>query len=315
MNFLITGGGGYIATKLALFIKSIGEDVTLVTRNPEKLKKELPQVTIYKIKWDDDNNIMDLCDNIDVIIHLAGVNAKNSVIDPFRAWNFNAQTTNRFIKIAINKKVRRFIYFSTAHVYSGNLSGLITEKSDTNGYHPYAYTNRMAESYVLDAGRGGKIESIVIRLANSYGAPVFKEIDCWELLINGLCREVIEKNRLTLKSNGTQHRDFIPIEEVCKASYFLSKINFSTSIKAEIYNIGSGTSTSILEIAKIVKTRAKKLWEVNIPITKPIYSIKENKQEPFQYSNEKLRKLGFKIDNSLETNIDNLLMSCKVFFT
>ena len=38
-------------------------------------------------------------------------------------------------------------------------------------------------------------DCINVRLSNSYGSPIFKENNCWWLVINDLCKTAIEKNR------------------------------------------------------------------------------------------------------------------------
>ena len=117
-------------------------------------------------------------------------------------------------KTVSQKSVERFIYFSTAHIYGAPLEGTITEKSLPSPVHPYAITHRAAEDYVIAAAKQKRIQGTVLRLSNSFGAPVSPHVNRWTLLANDLCRQAVEKGTITLRSNGCQYRDFICLTDV-----------------------------------------------------------------------------------------------------
>ena len=71
---------------------------------------------------------------------------------------------------------------------------------------------------------------MIIRLSNSYGAPISKDVNRWTLVVNDLCRQAITNRELKLKSSGEQHRDFIPISDALSAVNLLMKIPSNTTI-------------------------------------------------------------------------------------
>jgi UDP-glucose 4-epimerase len=313
MKILIIGGG-YLATKVACYLNALNENVVLATRKSDKILLFLPELTIRSINWDQTSILSELCQDVDIILHIAGVNYVQSSIDPYSALELNSIRLQKLIDIAVSKKVKRLIYFSTAHVYSGNLSGIINETTDAIGTHPYAYTHRIGEKHVLEAGEKGQLESIVVRLSNAFGPPAYKEVDCWNLLINSVCREVVEKSSATLATSGVQHRDFISIEEVCKATHFLINFTFKRNNVSEIFNVGNGVSTSVLGITQSIIDRARILFKKDVNLILPCPIIELEDRVPFFFSNEKLNKYGFKIQNSSIDHIDNMLNSCQHFF-
>ena len=81
------------------------------------------------------------------MLPLAALNEHDSLDDITSAWETNALGTQSLLSVASEKKISKFIYFSTFHVY-GDCSQQITEESPTNPHHPYASTHRAAEDMV-----------------------------------------------------------------------------------------------------------------------------------------------------------------------
>ena len=119
----------------------------------------------------------------------------------------------RAVAASVAAKVKTFIYLSTAHVYGHPLSGSITETTTPNNQHPYATSHLAGEKALLFASGGGEIDGIVLRLSNIYGVPTHKNVDCWMLLVNDLCKQVVTTQRLVLRSSGAQRRNFLTMND------------------------------------------------------------------------------------------------------
>ena len=208
MNILITGGSGFIAGRLAKHFSLKFKKVLLVTRK-KNLKLDLPDnVQIKNIDWDNQFNLENLCDNIDIIFHTAGMNAKIAKKDPKKADIFNGYKTLKLIKSAIKKNVKKFIFLSTAHVYSNPLIGIINEDTKVTNAHPYATSNILAENFIIQSISDSKINGYIFRLSNVFGAPINIGSDCWHLAIQDICYQAIKNKKIILNSNGSQKRDF-----------------------------------------------------------------------------------------------------------
>ena len=159
----------------------------------------LVKAEVEKITWDDDIALKRSCIGVDVVIHAAGINAQDCVSDPKAALEFNGGVTTRFVEAASKAGVWRFIYLSTAHVYSNPLVGVITEESHPSNQHPYATSHLAGDEAVLRANQLGKIQGFVFRLSNGFGAPMHKDVNCWMLLVNDLCKQAVVTHKMILK--------------------------------------------------------------------------------------------------------------------
>ena len=81
--------------------------------------------------WGDDRSLLNACENIDVIVHAAGLNAKDCLENPDLALKVNGIATERLVRAASKQLVSKFIYISSAHVYTDNLSGVIEASNIT----------------------------------------------------------------------------------------------------------------------------------------------------------------------------------------
>ena len=268
-----------------------------------------PKVEVRKIQWDDEGVLSRICNRIDVIIHAAGMNARDSKKDPVKALDFNGIATGRLAKVAHASGVKKFIYFSTAHVYGSPLQGNLTEKSETLNTHPYATSHLAGERLVLELGQSTTMHTIVLRLSNAFGAPIHRDVNCWMLLVNELCKQAVQSRKLTLSSSGQQLRDFISLNEVCRAVAEII-VSDKKSKLLQIINLGLGVSKSVYEMAKLVQSRSKIVLGYEPDI---FCHVKENNEShsPLVFMTKNLQALNISVrESSEEIEIDRLLRFC-----
>jgi UDP-glucose 4-epimerase len=310
---LITGGLGFVGSRIATNLAQEGFSVILGSRKLTCSPYWLPQAELTQIKWEDINSLEMSCKDVDVIIHAAGMNAQECFEDPVSALKFNGLATARLVAAAMRAGVRRIIYFSTAHVYANELFGTINEKTCPLNLHPYATSHLAGENAVLSASINGNIKGIVLRLSNGFGTPMHNNINCWKLLVNGLCREAVQNSTLTLHSSGQQLRDFIGINEVSrvtrKLAFDVEELSFTG-----IFNVGTGVAQSVLAMAKIIQDRCLKVLGFMPELQYKRYPKKELNAS-LNYCSDRLMKAGIKLDDSNNIDeIDNLLSYCNKTF-
>lgn len=255
MRVLLTGGFGYIGSRLAQMLAASTEnEVTVGTRRMVPPPQTAPDANVVAIDWSSEASLLRACRGIDTVVHLAGMSAADCARDPVGALVFNGVGTARLVAAAIQQRVTRFVYLSTAHVYGAALTGVVNELTCTQPRHPYATSHRAGEDVIRLAHRGAMIEGIVVRLTNSFGAPVDPSGRCWSLLINDLCLQSIRTRRAVLKTEGTQRRDFLPISEACRAIAHLLAVP-AQSLGDGVFNVGSGWAPTALEAAEVVAAR------------------------------------------------------------
>jgi UDP-glucose 4-epimerase len=308
LSILLTGGLGYVGGRLASELAAAGHQVHCGTRSYSKTAPEwLPQMQMIYLDWDSDVSLVQACQGIDCVIHLAAMNEIESAKNPLAALQMNGLASLRLIEAAKSTRVRRFIYFSTAHVYGSPLQGLITETVLPRPIHPYAITHKVTEDFVLAAHAQKQLEGIVIRLSNSFGAPVTPKVDRWTLLVNDLCRQAATNGELCLNSPGTQLRDFITLRDVSRAVSHLMELKVD-QLGDGLFNLGSGKATSIFEMTECVAERWRALVGRDISIHRPVGDGKP--PPPLNYCCDKLGATGFKLTSQIDSEIDATLRLC-----
>jgi UDP-glucose 4-epimerase len=311
VRILISGGFGFIGGRLGQYFSGLGHEVILGSRQNNLPPKWLLSAKVSKFEWKNPKSLENICKDIDIVIHAAGMNAKDCLIDPKKALEFNGTATELFATSARKMKVKHFIYISTAHVYSNPLQGTITEETSAENSHPYASTHLAGEKGIFKATNNSKMKSTVIRLSNAFGSPADIKINCWMLLINDLCMQAAKDGKLVLKSSGIQKRNFISIFNVSLAINHLIK-NREQLDKYSIFNLGSSLSSSVIDIAKLVQDRCYLVMGFKPPIKLPIENNDIENIEPLIYRTDKLTSLGLHLKYNCDVEeIDNLIKFCK----
>ena len=310
---LITGGLGYLGGRVAKNLLMQGKQVRIGTSRDEFiLPPELDCCDVVKIDLLNSESLYDACADVTSIIHLAAMNAQNCEKNPEQALLINGLGTLNLLKAAGTQCVKNFIYFSTVHVYGAPLIGDIDETTLPCPTHPYSITHRLAEDYVIECCQNKKMNGTVFRLTNAVGSPLTKNANCWMLAVNDLAKQVVTEHVMTIRSSRSVNRDYLPISGVCKAVDYV--LDNSLEKDCELYNLGGGQSTSLGELAEIIAHRS----EIVLGIKPEIHFLSKDDpsvQTPdLSISIEKIVKAGFHFDNSIESEIDQLLLNCNKWF-
>ena len=308
---LVTGASGYLGAHISQVLAQSGYRVTAFCRSKPSSKSW--------VKWMENIVIGDIRDNslfskssmekFDIILHLVSLDHHKSNGDPNFVASVNVTPTWQLLKKYTSNGLKKFINFSTIHVYGDLPSKVINENFPLSPQNPYAMTHLLSENICSYYNKNSSSECINVRLSNSFGSPVFYNNNCWWLVINDLCKNALSDNMIKLSSDGTPQRDFIHINNVIKAIETL--IQKSTNGISNIFHIASSKTRTIHEISYKVKQVFKNRYGKNINIF-----LKDGKvsNEPrnfnltsrYTISSDKLKLLGCKIDTDLGYGINEL---------
>ena len=310
---LVTGAGGYVGGRVAEAIARVGWPLRLVTRKTAVLRAAFPSAEIVSWPERPEPALFDeLCRDVQAIVHLAAMNEIECAQDPERAVLVNTFATLQLLRAAERRKVQRFIFFSTGHVYGAPLEGTLTERSLPRPAHPYAITHLAAEEHVLAAHDRKSITAVVLRLSNSVGAPLRPDVDRWTLLANDLVRQAVTTGQCVLRSSGRALRDFIPMSDVCRAvDLFLALPR--ESIGDGVFNVGGGCTMPVLELTNLIVDRCERSLGFRPKIVRPS-GEGEPLPGPLDFCIDKLLATGFRLTGSLEVEIDETLAFCQRAF-
>ena len=312
MRILITGGFGFVGGRLGQYLLQAGHEVILGARKTNAAIEWLPDAKVLKTDWADESALEQICRGVDVVIHAAGMNAQDCAANPIAALEFNGLATARLLGAAISADVKRFIYLSTAHVYASSLSGIITENTCSRNMHPYATSHLAGENAVLGTRQCGQIDGIVLRLSNAFGAPMHKDVNCWMLLVNDLCRQAVTGRRLMLRSAGLQRRDFVTLEDVARAVSHVNALA-TKEVGDGIFNIGGMWAPRVIDIVEMIQARCFAMFGFTPEIICPVPSDGEIVLD-LDFRIDKLQSTAFDLSGNASVEIDATLSLCHKFF-
>lgn len=310
-RILITGGMGFVGGRVAQKLSARADvEITLGSRKEQSSPSWLTGAHVVAMDWFSQNSLIHACEGVDTVVHLAGMNDGECLRDPVAALEVNGVNTARLVEAAKVSDVRRFIYCSTAHVYSPRLVGRIDESTLPNGPHPYATSHRAAEDVVLAAN--AHFVSIVLRLSNGFGVPADPDVNAWMLLTNDLCKQAVTLRSMTLRSSGLQRRDFVSLHDVVRVVDHMLELP-STKVGSGLFNVGSGQSMRVIDMVELIQTRCTTLLNFTPEIIRP--DPDKNEQNPdLDYRIDRLLKTDFILNGDISSEIDATLLMCNENF-
>ena len=309
---LITGACGYLGARLSKHLAEKGYNVTAFDSYEPSNYIEwislMDEIIIGDIR--DESAISRLADkNFDVVIHLISLDHYKSENDPNFVSSINVMPTWNLLDKFTKNGLKKFIYFSTIHVYGNLPKEIITENQTPEPRNVYGLTHLLSENICNYFNDKTETECINVRLSNSYGSPFFKENNCWWLVINDLCRTAFEKHKIKLLSDGSPQRDFIHGDDIVAAIDIL--INYNNNKSNNIFHIASGQTLTILELAHKVREVYLERYSNEIDIYFPDNSVSENSDkfkdsERYIINIKRIKNLGFQKKISLEAGINEI---------
>ncbi len=299
-KILITGGAGYIGSKLVTKLINLGHEVTVLDVlkfSSKPLNHLFGKKNFHFIKGDvrQKKLIEKLVKKNEFIIPLAAlVGAPLCEKNKKEANEVNLYSINHLMKIT-KKKNKKVIYLTTNSGYGvGAKNKYCDEKSPLNPISLYGRTKVQAEKIVMNYKN-----SIGFRLATVFGYSYRMRTD---LLVNNFVYKSLHEKKLTLFEPHFR-RNYIHIDDVVDAIIYSIK-NFNI-LKSEVYNLG--LSSANLTKYMLAKKIQKKLKFLKIRI---VHNKKDPDQRDYYVSNKKIEKKGFKAQVLIENGIDELI---KVF--
>jgi len=296
---VVTGGFGYVGGRVVREFMNNGAEVRVATR---RTHNAVPDWAGKAVRFSSD--VAALADGADCLIHLAAPNEVVCAAAPEKAIADTVALTQSAIEAARAGGVGRVIYFSTVHVY-GPLQGHIDETTPAAPQNPYAEAHLLSED-IVQAAAGPDLQAVSLRLSNGFGAPADTGTDRWSLLINDLCRQAVRERTMTLKSDGRQMRDFLPLTDVARAARHAA----SAAVPPGVYNLSSGKSTSIRAMAELILDRARQFLGDDVALIAPSIAPGPS-PEMLTIDNHRLGATGFHPKTDPADEIDTLLRFCR----
>lgn len=287
MKLLIIGGQGFIGSHCYRYFTSLGFNVWSCGL---RVCEDSNYIQLEKVNTDF-NSLFNNNEKFDICINASGSsNVMFSFSNPDIDFELNVFNVNKILT-ALKKysPETKFINLSSAAVY-GNPDMLpIKEESKAKPLSPYGFHKLQSEYLLNEYSIFFGLKTCSLRIFSAYGDGIKKQL-FWDLFIKYKENEVIK-----LFGTGNETRDFIHIDDLLQVILLVLK---KAPFKGEIYNVGSGISTSILEA---VTTFYNELNQGS-----RFFFSKENKLgDPLYWQSDisKIKELGFKQNVTLEEGL------------
>jgi UDP-glucose 4-epimerase len=250
-KFLITGGAGLMGSHITdrLLAKGAAEIILLdnfVRGSMHNIEDALKDKRVRLVKGDirDLDLLMELATDIDGMFHLAALRITACADNPREAMEVMLTGTHNVMQTAVEKKVGKLVYASSASVYG------LADVFPTDEKH-HAFNNRTLYGSAKIAGEGMArsfaemygLQYIALRYFNVYGPRMDIHGKYTEVLVRWLDR-VGAGQAPIIFGDGLQTMDLVYIDDVTDANI----IAMESDVTDEVFNVASGTETSLLEL-------------------------------------------------------------------
>ena len=251
MKILVTGGAGFIGKHLVKYLLKKNHSVTIFdnfsnsSKNSTsiliKLGVKIIEGDIKKI-----NEIQNASMNQNIVIHLAAkISVSESIKNPMETFQNNVDGTKNVLIACEKNNVEKIILASSAAVYGEGIPKIkLTEESKMNPISPYGKSKVKMELETKEFEINNNVNCIILRFFNIYGIGQTPE---YAGVITKFIERIKENKPLKIFGDGLQTRDFIAIDDVIDSIY-----NAILYGKSGTYNIASGKTTTIKEIAELM---------------------------------------------------------------
>jgi UDP-glucose 4-epimerase len=252
---LITGGAGAVGSNIVdqLVEAGVREIVVLdnfVRGRQENLAWALENGPVRVIEGDicDRELVAKLTKGIDVVYHQAALRITQCAAEPRLALEVMVDGTYNVIEAALKENVRKIVAASSASVY-----GLAEQFPTDESHHPYANDTLYGAAKTFNEGLMRSfhamedLDYVALRYFNVYGPRMDIHGVYTEVLVRWMDKIAAGSAPLIL-GDGLQTMDFVYIGDVARANLLAAQSDASD----EVFNVASGTETSLLELAKLL---------------------------------------------------------------
>lgn len=265
MNWLITGGCGFIGTSLIKNLVADSEqhniqvidNLSVGTRDDLRAVCEFEepasfaadsssqQVQLFQGDILDDQLAINLAKDTDIIVHLAAnTGVGPSVEDPRGDCLANVLGTFNYLDAARINNVRRFI-FASSGAPAGEVEPPIHEELPPHPVSPYGASKLAGEGYCSAYFRTFGVETVALRFGNVYGPGSLHK----NSVVAKFIKQAQAGEDLEIYGDGSQTRDFIYIDDLIAA------VRLATSkegIGGEVFQIATNAETTVGEMAGLL---------------------------------------------------------------
>lgn len=245
-RILVTGGAGFIGSTIAAALAS-ENDVRVLDNLSSGSRSNVPdEATLIEGDIRNEDDLERATEDVDIIFHQAAlISVEESVREPELTHDVNVTATVKLLERA-REESAQFVFASSAAVYGQPEEVPISEGASTDPTSPYGLSKLAAEQYVQLYADLYDLSTVSLRYFNVYG-PGQMSGD-YSAVISVFAEQAANGEPITVEGDGSQTRDFVHVEDIVQANLLAAD-----SEASGVFNVGTGESVSILELAETVR--------------------------------------------------------------
>ncbi|MDS0280888.1 NAD-dependent epimerase/dehydratase family protein [Haloarcula onubensis] len=244
---LVTGGAGFVGSHIA-DAHLPDNDVRILDNFSSGKRENVPEdATLIEGDIRDDAALSEAMDGVDVVFHQAAiVSVARSVEEPTTSNAVNATGTLAVLEAA-RRQDARVVFASSAAIYGAPDALPVTEAEPKDPSSPYGLEKLASDHYCRLYADLYDLPTVALRYFNIYG-PRQSGGD-YAGVIKAFSEQAADGGPLTVHGDGEQTRDFVNVADVVQANLRAA----TTDATGEAFNVGTGSRTSVRELAEIIR--------------------------------------------------------------
>ena len=265
-KWLVTGGAGFIGSHLVKELVRQGQYVIVFDNlsggSLQNLSSVVDKITFIQGDICDYAAVLKACAGVDYILHHAAlVSVAESMEKPLQTEQIHIQGTLHVLEAARVQHVKRVVFASSSAVYGNRLELPYKETTLPDCQSPYAWSKQAGAELCQLYTKIYGLETVALRYFNVFG-PGQNPNSAYAAVIAKFMQLAEEEKPLGIDWDGLQSRDFVNVQDVVQANLLAAL----KGVAGEIYNVASGRTYSLLQLADTIeKISGKKLERIFRP--------------------------------------------------
>ena len=314
LNWLITGGCGFIGTSLInRLLKEEGHNIRIIDNLSTGTRDDLAEVCEFReisasnasgspsgielITGDilDEQLANVIADGVDVIVHLAAnTGVGPSVEDPRADCYANVIGTFNYLEAARLNKVDRFI-FASSGAPAGEVEPPIHEELPPHPVSPYGASKLAGEGYCSAYYHSFGVKTVALRFGNVYGPGSVHKGS----VVAKFIKRAIDGQPLEIFGSGNQTRDFIFIDDLINALYLAAT---NSDVGGETFQIASSRETTVGEMTEKLLAVLKEKGVCDVDVINAEIRVGDVMRN-FSDTSKAKKMLGWEVATDLENGL------------
>ena len=318
MNYLITGGAGFIGSHLSDKLVGEGHKVTILddlsTGKVENVKHLEANPNFQLVVGTILNEFLvdKLAERCDAIFHLAAAVGVELIVNhPLESLTTNIKGSEIVLDMA-HRYHKKVLITSTSEIYGKNTQGPLKEDQDRILGSPlksrWSYSTAKAVDEILAYvyWKEKNVPTSIVRLFNTVGP---RQSGAYGMVVPRFVKQALENKDITVYGSGKQSRCFLHVKDVVDT---LPKVIENPKAYGQVFNIGSQEEITIEGLAeKVIGITGSRSKIVRIPYEKAYEEGFEDMEKRVP-DTTKIRNLtGFKPTADLKSIIEEVVRYTK----